>query len=603
MERYASRIGTLLLLITTMFLVGFSKPDDTRKATWIWQAERIETESEQLIDFAKKNRINVMYLHMDMTIPEASYRRFLKQAGQAGVEVHGLAGHPLWALREYRDKMMKLTEWVSAYNQHSAADERFKGLHLDVEPYVLPDWGDDQPSIIRSWTANMSDWLNAVKSRSDLELSVDMPVWFDSITVPDAQETSLSEWIIRRFDHVTLMAYRQQIEGGNGILELVQNEIEIADRVGTPIWIGVNTKPMKEAHTTFYDAGVQAMESVLNQVQERLRHHTSFTGVAIHDYRYWNHMLERDGEPGDPPGPEPDPVPDPKPDPKPDPNPNPGEITVPLPPPIDRTGTIIGTYVWQAELAINQPDDIIAFAKEKGINFLYVRLDLQQPFEAYREFVKKAHDAGIEMHAMGGHPGWALTENRQRISKLVDYVKRYNRAVAPEERFYGIHLDVEPYVLPQWRSDKDEVILQWVDNMAFFVESTKSDSQLETSVDLAVWLDRTFIPGKSELSVSEWMIGRMDYVTLMAFRNMAGGSNGIVAVVKQEMQMADRLGKRLVVTVEMKESFEGAHVSFYEKGAEEMLKQLDKLPEMLADHHSYTGYAVHAYDYWKEAKP
>jgi hypothetical protein len=594
-ERYASRIGTLLLLITTMLLVGFSKPEDTRKATWIWQAERIETESEQLIAFAKKNRINVMYLHVDMTIPEASYRHFLKQAGQAGVEVHGLAGHPLWALREYRDKMMKLTEWVSAYNQYSAADERFKGLHLDVEPYVLTDWEDDQPSIIRSWTANMSDWLNAVKSRSDLELSVDMPVWFDSITVPDAQETSLSEWIIRRFDHVTLMAYRQQIEGGNGILELVQNEMEIADRVGTPIWIGVNTKPMKEAHTTFYDAGVQEMESVLNQVQERLRHHSSFTGVAIHDYRYWNHMLERDGEPGDPPGP--------KPDPKPDPNPDPGEIIVPMPPPIDRTGTIIGTYVWQAELAINQSDDIIAFAKEKGINFLYVRLDLQQPFEAYREFVKKAHDAGIEMHAMGGHPGWALTENRQRISKLVDYVKRYNRAAAPEERFYGIHLDVEPYVLPQWRGDKDEVIAQWVDNMAFFVESTQADSQLETSVDLAVWLDRTFIPGKSELSVSEWMIGRMDHVALMAFRNMAGGSNGIVAVVKQEMQMADRLGKRLVVAVEIKESFEGAHVSFYEKGAEEMLKQLDKLPEMLADHRSYTGYAVHAYDYWKEAKP
>jgi len=590
-ERYASRIGTLLLLITTMLLVGFSKPEDTRKATWIWQAERIETESEQLIAFAKKNRINVMYLHVDMTIPEASYRHFLKQAGQAGVEVHGLAGHPLWALREYRDKMMKLTEWVSAYNQYSAADERFKGLHLDVEPYVLTDWEDDQPSIIRSWTANMSDWLNAVKSRSDLELSVDMPVWFDSITVPDAQETSLSEWIIRRFDHVTLMAYRQQIEGGNGILELVQNEMEIADRVGTPIWIGVNTKPMKEAHTTFYDAGVQEMESVLNQVQERLRHHSSFTGVAIHDYRYWNHMLERDGEPG------------PKPDPKPDPNPDPGEIIVPMPPPIDRTGTIIGTYVWQAELAINQSDDIIAFAKEKGINFLYVRLDLQQPFEAYREFVKKAHDAGIEMHAMGGHPGWALTENRQRISKLVDYVKRYNRAAAPEERFYGIHLDVEPYVLPQWRGDKDEVIAQWVDNMAFFVESTQADSQLETSVDLAVWLDRTFIPGKSELSVSEWMIGRMDHVALMAFRNMAGGSNGIVAVVKQEMQMADRLGKRLVVAVEIKESFEGAHVSFYEKGAEEMLKQLDKLPEMLADHRSYTGYAVHAYDYWKEAKP
>ncbi|MCY9762700.1 hypothetical protein M5X06_25680 [Paenibacillus alvei] len=597
MERNASRIGLLLLVMTALFMVGFSKPGDTRKATWIWQAERIEDEPEKLIDFAKKNHINVMYLHVDMRVPEAAYRRFLRQAGQAGIEVHGLAGHPLWALREYRDRIMKLVDWVSAYNQSSAAAERFKGIHLDVEPYVLPEWEVDPQPVLRSWTENMEHVIDAVKGRGSLEISVDMPVWFDNIMVPNTQSTSLSEWIISRFDHVTLMAYRQQLDGGNGIIELVQNEMEIADRFGKSIFIGVNTKPMTETHTTFYDAGIQAMDAALKQVSERLEHHASFTGVAIHDYQYWNRMLERDGDAGGLPDPKPDPEPLPK------PNPDPGQISVPMPPPMERNSTVVGTYVWQAELAINQPDDIIAFAKEKGINYLYVRLDLQQPFDAYRSFVKKAQDAGIEMHAMGGHPAWALTENRQRIMKLVDYVKRYNQAVAPEERFYGIHLDVEPYVLPEWSSSRDDVVAQWRENMNVFAQSVKADSKLEISVDLAVWLDRTFLPDKPELSISEWMIGHMDHVTLMAFRNMAEGSNGIVAVVKQEMQMADRLGKRIVVAVEMKESFEGEHISFYDKGAEEMIKQLDKLPEMLAEHSSYTGFMIHAYDYWKEARP
>ena len=47
---------------------------------------------------------------------------------------------------------------------------------------------------------------------------------------------------------------------------------------------------------------------------------------------------------------------------------------------------------------------------------------------------------------MGGHPIWALEENRPRMMRLVNYVKNYNRAVEGNERFHGIHLDIEPYV-------------------------------------------------------------------------------------------------------------------------------------------------------------
>ncbi|MCE5168033.1 hypothetical protein LQV63_01705 [Paenibacillus profundus] len=589
MDRLATRAGLLLLTLAAVFMVGFSKPEEPRKAIWIWQADRIENESNQLLSFVKQNEVNLLYLHVDMDIPQSSYREFIREAAASGIEVHALAGHPAWALESRRDRMMKLIQWVKLYNGNASPEERIRGIHLDIEPYVLPEWETEREALVTSWMGNMEYFLQTAKEEVNVEISADMPVWFDSIVAADMPEGSLAEWMIKRFDHITLMAYRHELEGDNGILELVKHEMEVGDRHQAKLLIGVNAKPMEEKHTTFYDKGTTAMKKALQEVTQRLGTHPSFAGTSIHDYRYWQSMEEWDADL--PPEPDPDPNPDPVPDPD----------WVPVPPPIERNGPVVATYVWRAELAIEQPDEIISFAKEQGINLLYVRLDLEQSYDAYRSFVKKAHEAGIEMHAMGGHPIWALSENEPRILRLVNYVKQYNRSVEPDERFHGIHLDVEPYVLPDWQSRKDDVLKQWTANMDMFVRETKRNSDLLTSVDLAVWLDRTYVPDRPDMTISEYMIGLMDHVSLMAFRNTAEGSNGIAAVVKEEMKMSDRLGKQLVVTVEMKENFEGKHISFHELGAEEMQRQLEKLPELLQDHSSYIGNAVHAYDYWRDA--
>lgn len=185
---------------------------------------------------------------------------------------------------------------------------------------------------------------------------------------------------------------------------------------------------------------------------------------------------------------------------------------------------------------------------------------------------------------------------------MIDYVKNYNAESEPDERFEGIHLDIEPYTLPEWENSRDTLLIEWAANITFFQEETKKDSDLETSADLAVWLDSFALPGK-DTSVAEFMIRTLDHVSLMAFRNNAEGSNGIAAVVSQEMEIADRLGKRLMISVEMKQNHEGPHISFYEKGAAEMELQLAKLPDLLAEHQAYQGNIVHAYDYWIEAKP
>ena len=95
----------------------------------------------------------------------------------------------------------------------------------------------------------------------------------------------------------------------------------------------------------------------------------------------------------------------------------------------------------------------------------------------------------------------------------------------------------------------------------------------------------------------------MDHVSLMAFRDAAEGSNGIVAVAKEEIAFADELGKPIKISVEIKASHEGDHITFYEEGAAYMEEELAKLPDLLKDSPSFTGSVVHAYAYWKNAKP
>ena len=576
-----------LLFLAAMLLVGFQSPTQGVKATWVWQTELIEDGGEQLLDFARTEGINLIYLQINRDLPKETYEKFIQHAHEGNVAVHALGGDPKWALQEHRDRMLGLADWTTNYNASVPSDSRFDGIHLDIEPYVLPQWESDQEAVITSWESNLKAFINKASDTS-LELGIDIPFWFDDIRTSEGG--SLNEWLMNSFDHVTVLAYRNEVDSEHGIVYLSQDELKLADKLGKHVLVGVNTKEMPgETHTTYFGRGKEQMNQSLANLSNELSSYSSFAGIAVHDFRNWENMpggSESGGE-----------------DPKPEPDPDPGAgDQVPDPDPVIRDQMVRGTYIWEANEVLQNGQEILDFAKEKKLNWLYIRLDLQQPFSAYRSFVKQASAAGIEVHAMGGHPIWALEENRAKMMKLVQYVKGYNRAAQGDERFHGIHLDIEPYVLPEWKTDSQEVISEWTSNLDAFVNELKKDSNLQASMDLAVWLDKYKVPGE-DISLSKWMINRMDHVSLMAFRDTAGGSNGIVNVSKEEIAFADELGKPILISVEMKESHEGNHITFFEEGSSYMEAELAKLPGMLENSPSYTGNLVHAYDYWKNAKP
>ncbi|MED4584818.1 hypothetical protein P9578_18745 [Brevibacillus choshinensis] len=558
----AARIYLSVLCLTLGFLFGFSPAEKKSKATWIWQSETIGRDKQQILSFCEQNEITLIYLRIDMNKTYDYYRSFIRDANARGIEVHAVAGHPAWALASNQKRMLKIVNWVKQYNESVTRAEQVRGIQLDIEPYLLPQWETEQERVIREWQSNIDVFTAEVKKDSDLEASAAIPFWMDDIPTPSNRDLSLSTWLISRFDTVCIMAYRDELDGPNGLLSLVDEEMNQADKLERRVLIAVNMKEIEDDHASFAEEGAEEMNQLLEKLPAKMADHPSYSGNAIHDYRYWK------------------------------------EAAGVTPPVIEQPKGYRGTYIWRAETLKSERDEILDFAKENDVNLLYVRIDLQQSLAMYRDFVGKANAAGIEVHAMGGHPIWALEENRSKILKLVKWVKAYNQEASADEQFRGVHLDIEPYVMPRWRDDKEAVLRQWMGNIEAFVAEAK-EGDLETSVDLAAWLDNTPTPGRPDTPFSHWMMDQLDHTTLMAFRDRA---ESIVRMVENQMKYASDSGKKLVVAVETKESHEGNFVSFYEEGVGEMNRQLERVAQLLGGYSSYMGQAIHAYEYWKNGK-
>ncbi|MDH4618238.1 hypothetical protein [Brevibacillus sp. AY1] len=259
------------------------------------------------------------------------------------------------------------------------------------------------------------------------------------------------------------------------------------------------------------------------------------------------------------------------------------------------------TWIWDAQLIASQPEEIVAFAKQNQINLIYLQI---KPVEIsprdYRTFNRLASRAGIKVEALSGDPNWVFTRNRDSIGDLIAWVKAFNNRAAEDERFQGIHVDIEPYLLPEWKKERDGVVLQWMKNMEYLVAETKKDTSLLVSADLPFWIDSVHVPGTQE-PLSSWMLQRLDSITLMAYRNFADGPNGILSIVEKIVDDAnDQKQRSVVVGVNILDSGEGAHVSFHERGTEEMMSELAILHRALADNPGYGGSAIHDYESWKQ---
>ncbi len=318
------RTSVLLALLLGLVIgiplhVTYAQDVPPPRDVWLWNREVILTPGgrAQVLQFAREQRVRAIYIESPVLLSNYpnTLSTFIAEAATYGIQVELLMGDPRWALSSYHDDAISLAQQAVAFTLQLTGPRPI-GLHVDVEPYALPEWTTD-----RNGTANqyldLLEKLQAEVQGTPLILTVDIPFWYDGVTVTrNGQTRSMHMWTIDMVDRVTIMAYRDHAQPPDGIIDHVSNEIAYANTRGKRVVIGVETQcGLWPEKISFCEEGLAAMESALAEVQSTYRSAPAFDNFAVHDYRSYRDLVAAAATPTPSPTPTRTPTPTPSPTP------------------------------------------------------------------------------------------------------------------------------------------------------------------------------------------------------------------------------------------------------------------------------------------------
>jgi hypothetical protein len=283
----------IVCIMLTLLVVGsLVNPFDSKvnaegtpRATWLWDTALIQSKPDEVLAFLSESNANQVYLQINISIPNSSYRQFISKASAIGIQVHALDGAPNWVSSKGSTYLNTFFSWVKNYQATAAPAEKFTGVHLDVEPYLFSGWTSNYKSTVLSY----QNILLSAKSQAAqlrLPLGADMPFWFDEYTYNNKiGKGNLAQWVISTVDSPTIMAYR---DTAPAIADIISNEVNMARAAGKTLVIGVETGATSEGDfITFHEEGKMYMEGELSAVQTQYGGNLVF---AIHYLESWINM-------------------------------------------------------------------------------------------------------------------------------------------------------------------------------------------------------------------------------------------------------------------------------------------------------------------------
>ncbi|MEU4363613.1 hypothetical protein [Promicromonospora sp. NPDC023987] len=237
---------------------------------------------------------------------------------------------------------------------------------------------------------------------------------------------------------------------------------------------------------------------------------------------------------------------------------------------------------------------------------------LREDRDAVANFVRWAKDRGYHVQATvagGTQPPYlgALEQFEHFAVDEFEKVLDYNLAVPPEARFDGVNVDIEPYILSEWKVPGNDLPVRWLEVLEHLIER-RDASGLPILVGPAIprWLDSSTccqaITWKGESKpLSDHIQDLTDYISIMDYRDTADGSAGIIAQAAHEIEYANSIGKEqsVVIGVETKDLSGGGDpetVTFWEEGRTVLEAELDKVYGVFEDEPSFGGVAMHHFD-------
>lgn len=237
--------------------------------------------------------------------------------------------------------------------------------------------------------------------------------------------------------------------------------------------------------------------------------------------------------------------------------------------------------------------EVLDFSAERGIDRLYLHAGPGFSTDpTYAEFLDSAHDAGLEVFALAGDPTWA--KRSRPFIRWVDEVLTHGG-------FDGLAPDIEPYTLSEWSNGKRRARL--ISGYLRSLEDAVTHAGgLPVMPAVPFWWDEPVFAVDGSLLIDE-VIERVDGITIMAYRDMAEGPNGILALAGYEVSATAAVGKTITIGVETARDATYEHVTFYEEGNAVLETELARVAAVFGATPSYWGDAIHHYGSYSTLAP
>lgn len=296
-----------------------------------------------------------------------------------------------------------------------------------------------------------------------------------------------------------------------------------------------------------------------------------------------------------------------------------------------------GLYVWDAAVSmadgrgedLTEQRALVEFCRAPGVDVrrLYFLVDFERSATASLDrLLSDAAGAGIEVYAL--HPGslqdtWVRPFPANRacdhaaVLSWVDRVLQHNQlGDAPERRFRGIQLDIEPHLARSrsgtvWRERgaglqskrNARLAAQFLELLDRVRERMRAvDPTLQLAVTLPTWFDRHAdgesyrlrYDGEQKL-LAFHVMDRVDFVTLMDYVEDASSSSVRRAVDNVKDELAYGPAEVLFETSKLGGRWPRRAVTLYGRGEKAYLQLCRGIEQEFGESENWVGCAAHHY--------
>lgn len=268
-------------------------------------------------------------------------------------------------------------------------------------------------------------------------------------------------------------------------------------------------------------------------------------------------------------------------------------------------GKPLGSWVWNVSYYVANPDEMFDFCRKNHVTELYLSINRDVTDTAYVELIRMCASNGIRAAALTGDPSWIHRSKHNRYNDYLERVDRINELCGDGPKFYSLHLDVEPHVLPEVKRDGMQTYVPEFIDFIKLVRSHADQRSLMLEWDIPAWFWK-FTDEESGCALTETIFRYCDNVCIMAYSDTALGQYN---VLKPNIEFAKRTNKPFMIGSETMDLDEARRedgncaISYYEEGKIYMYNCLYQINDMVEETYSNFGFAIHDMKRWIALQP